>query len=52
MALGLPVISTNVGGMPFLIDNNNTGVLVEPENKEVFISQIIKLIKNPNETKH
>ncbi|WP_369385237.1 glycosyltransferase [Jejuia pallidilutea] len=28
MALGLPVVSTNVGGLPFLIKNNVDGILV------------------------
>lgn len=28
MALGLPVVSTNVGGLPFLIDSNHNGILV------------------------
>ncbi len=30
MALGLPVISTNVGGIPYLIEHENNGLLVEP----------------------
>ena len=28
MALGLPVVSTDVGGLPYLIENNIDGVLV------------------------
>ncbi|MEW4925252.1 glycosyltransferase family 4 protein [Algibacter sp. 2305UL17-15] len=44
MALGLPVISTNVGGLPFLIDNGVDGVLVAPDNTEVFKSEILNLI--------
>ena len=30
MALGIPVVSTNVGGLPFLITDKVDGVLVEP----------------------
>ena len=47
MALGLPVISTNVGGIPYLIDNNVDGVLVPLNNEVEMANAIIKLIKNP-----
>ncbi|MEL0651224.1 glycosyltransferase family 4 protein [Algibacter sp. TI.3.09] len=50
MALGLPVVSTNVGGMPFLIENNKDGVLVESNNVEAFVSAIKVLISNVNKT--
>ncbi|MFD2567772.1 glycosyltransferase family 4 protein [Pseudotenacibaculum haliotis] len=45
MALGLPVVSTNVGGMPFLIENNVDGMLVEKENAEEMTNAIKKLLK-------
>jgi glycosyltransferase involved in cell wall biosynthesis len=47
MALGLPVVSTNVGGMPFLIDNGKNGVLVAPENAEALCTAIIRLHEQP-----
>ena len=40
MALGLPVVSTNVGGVPFLIDANKDGLLVTPNNAIAFTDQI------------
>lgn len=46
MALGLPVISTNVGGMPFLIENNVNGLLVPPNNPEAFVNAIEALCSN------
>lgn len=46
MALGLPVISTNVGGMPFLIKNKHDGVLVKPNNVDAFVSAIKDIIEN------
>ena len=47
MALGLPIVSTNVGGMPFLIDNNQDGILVEPDKKEIFVNSIRQIINHP-----
>lgn len=47
MALGLPVISTNVGGLPFLIENHKTGILVPPNNTEIFVAAIKDLLANP-----
>ncbi len=47
MALGLPVISTNVGGLPFLIENGVDGVLISPNNAEVFVSAIEELCADP-----
>ncbi len=49
MALGLPVISTNVGGMPFLIKHKEEGLLVEKENTASFISAIKDLVNAPKE---
>ncbi|WP_410004700.1 glycosyltransferase family 4 protein [Aequorivita nionensis] len=47
MALGLPVISTNVGGLPFLVENEIDGVLVPPNNPEAFVKAIEYLCTNP-----
>ncbi|WP_406684212.1 glycosyltransferase family 4 protein [Seonamhaeicola sp. MEBiC1930] len=43
MALGLPVISTNVGGLPFLITNQVEGMLVAPNDAGGFVRAIKKL---------
>ena len=47
MALGLPVVSTNVGGIPYLISNEENGLLVEPGDAEAMANAIIRLIENP-----
>jgi len=47
MALGLPVISTNVGGMPYLINNKKNGILVPKNNPKKMASAIINLIESP-----
>jgi glycosyltransferase involved in cell wall biosynthesis len=46
MALGLPVVSTNVGGMPYLIDHGKDGLLVEPDDVEQMVDAILELHKN------
>ncbi|WP_445731686.1 glycosyltransferase family 4 protein [Mariniflexile sp.] len=43
MALGLPIISTNMGGLPYLIENEKDGVLVKPNNAALFVEAIKKL---------
>ncbi len=48
MALGLPVISTNVGGLPYLIKNDFDGVLVPKENSKKMSESILKVIKEKN----
>ncbi|MFT5103016.1 MAG: glycosyltransferase involved in cell wall biosynthesis [Candidatus Latescibacterota bacterium] len=48
MALGLPVISTGVGGMTYLIENDVDGILAPPNNAEVFVKEIEKLIQQPD----
>lgn len=45
MALGLPVISTNVGGIPYLIENGVTGLLV-PSNDSGAMSKAVHALLN------
>src|SRR5690606_2235082 len=40
MALGLPIVSTNVGGIPFLIENGHEGILVNPDDVQAFVSAL------------
>ncbi len=48
MALGLPIVSTNVGGIPFLINNGEDGLLVSQDNIEEMVQAILKF-KNNND---
>ena len=48
MALGLPVVSTNVGGIPYLLTHNQTGLLVGDNDIENMAECIISLIENPD----
>lgn len=47
MALGLPVVSTNVGGIPFLIDHQKDGILVPPNDAGAFTESIAQLLDEP-----
>ena len=51
MALGLPVVSTNVGGIPFLLTDNENALLVDDNNANQMVSAILKLLENPVESK-
>ena len=44
MALGMPVVSTNVGGVPYLIEDEKTGFLVAPNDANAMAEKIIELI--------
>lgn len=46
MAYKNAVISTNVGGIPQVIDNNKNGILIEPGDKKQLYNSIEKLIKD------
>lgn len=48
MALGLPVVSTNVGGIPFLLTDNENGLLVNINDSEGMVIAIRTLFSNPN----
>ncbi len=50
MALGLPVVSTNVGGLPYLISHNHDGLLTEPDNAEKMKNAVKFLINNPDKS--
>lgn len=51
MFAGLPTIATNVGGIPFVVQNEETGLLVERHNPEALANAIIELYKNPSRRK-
>ncbi|MBF0522643.1 MAG: glycosyltransferase family 4 protein [Candidatus Omnitrophica bacterium] len=43
-ASGLAVIASRVGGIPSLIEDRKTGILVEPENVNELAKEIIGLL--------
>lgn len=51
MAAGLPVIATNVGGIPELVKHGETGLLFDVNDINRLVSHIITLIENPKHRK-
>lgn len=47
MALGLPVVSTQVGGMPYLIQSGREGILVPDDDAQAMVEAITGLLGNP-----
>ena len=50
MALGLPIVSTNVGGLPYLIENSVDGLLIEKGNINQMVAAIESLLKGKHNT--
>jgi glycosyltransferase involved in cell wall biosynthesis len=50
-ASGLPVVATNVGGLRYLIQNGEDGMLVENDDVEAMVGSINTLLKNPELTR-
>lgn len=48
LCLGLPVITTNVGGIPFLLKDNENALLVEAKDTQAMVTAIKKLITQTN----
>ncbi len=46
-SFGKPVVASNVGGLPEVIDNGKSGLLVEPENSDDLAEKLNRLISDP-----
>ena len=51
LAMRTPVISTTVSGVPEIIQNNITGITVEPRNSLQLADAIIGLLNDPDAAK-
>lgn len=49
-AAGLPVVATEVGGLPYLLTHGENGLLVPNENVGAMVNSITNLIKKPELT--
>jgi len=48
MASGLPIVATDVGGIPEIISDGENGFLIHPKNSKQLAKKIILLLKNEN----
>lgn len=46
-AMGLPVVSTNVGGIPDLLSDGENGLLVPDDNVEAMAEAVMRLLDDP-----
>lgn len=51
MALGLPVVSTSVGGVPYLIEDGKDGLLCEKGNAADMAEKIMQFVSAPEKSK-
>ena len=47
MACGIPVVSTNVGGVPYIIDDGQTGLLVPAGDPQAMAAAAIQILTEP-----
>ena len=52
MACGLPVVATNVGGIPDVLEDNNYGIIVDSNDKHKMAQAFIKLVEDSNLRKY
>jgi glycosyltransferase involved in cell wall biosynthesis len=46
MAAGIPIVATNVGGIPEIVEDQVSGILVEKENPKELASGILAVLEN------
>nr|WP_259121797.1 glycosyltransferase family 4 protein [Salinibacter ruber] len=46
MAAGLPVVASNVGGVPDIVESGTSGILVPPDNAETLAEGILKILQD------
>jgi len=46
MACGRPLVGTNVGGIPYLVDDGKTGLLVEPKDPPGLADALVNVLTN------
>ena len=50
MSLGIPIVATNVGGIPEVINNSNAGLISDKNDILTYANNIIKILSSQNLT--
>jgi glycosyltransferase involved in cell wall biosynthesis len=48
LAVGIPVVTTDVGGIPYIVADNQTALLVDVNNPEMMANKVEQLIMDPD----
>jgi glycosyltransferase involved in cell wall biosynthesis len=46
MATGCPVVAARSGGIPEIVEDGKTGILVQPDNRRAFVDAVIRLLQD------
>ena len=48
MAAGVPIVATNIAGIPEMIENEKSGLLIEPADSDALTAAIEKILTHPS----
>lgn len=51
MSYGIPVIASNIGPVPEIVDDKKTGILVQPKNEKAIADAVLDLLNSPKKRK-
>ena len=46
---GLPIVASDIGGLPEIVDDGITGRLVPPRNEDAWVSAIVRVVENKSQ---